>query len=212
VQQLQNHRRSKILADPDSKLCSYGEHRIPVELFSYKKKRGGVETRNREPEEISSDEYVHELLSDSDYFYIHEEKPIIAFIKVVTNQAEAERMGLPWADDWSRYVYVPLVCSSEKGGGTIAMKEILDFTTRENIGHILLSALSHVAWLYYEKLGAKFIDRHGQVIDVSLFADMVPRPDPISEKQAVSGGLQTTVDESTQSKPQRQIKRARRSK
>lgn len=191
-QQLQEHRRSIVLSDPDSKLCVFDETGvIPVELFerSAKKKGKDPEMVKRDPTKVAPDEYVHELLSDSDYFYIHEEKPIIAFINIVTNPAEAERLGLPWADGWSSYAYVPLVCSAEKGGGTIAMQSILEFAIGQKIDRILLSALTHVAWLYYGKAGATFIDRDGQFVDVSEFADMEPRPDPISEKQAVSRRL-----------------------
>ena len=69
------------------------------------------------------------------------------------------------------------------------MQSILEFAIGQKIDRILLSALTHVAWLYYGKAGATFIDRGGQSIDVSEFADMEPRPDPISEKQAVSRRL-----------------------
>jgi len=98
-------------------------------------------------------------------------------------------LGLPWADGLSSYAYAPLVCSAVKGGGTIAMRSILEYAIGQKFDRILLSALPHVAWLYYGKAGAKFIDRDGRFVDVTEFADMEPRPDPISEKQAVSREL-----------------------
>jgi len=196
VVELQDNKRSAVLSDPDSKLCVFdGTDRIPVELFQYR----GKKVLKRSPETIGSDEYVHELLSDSDYFYIHETEPIIAFLKVINNAAEAQRLGLPWKADWSSHAYVPLVCSSAKGGGTIAMQKILEFAAGHGIKTIMLSALSHVAWLYHDKAGAKFINRGGNSIDVSEFAAQkqasekeardrgdkvdVNKFDPISEKQ-----------------------------
>jgi len=200
VVELQDNKRSAVLSDRDSKLCVFdGTGRIPVELFHPNAQYLDGTPVKRNPKDIYSDEYVHELLSDSDYFYIHETEPIIAFLKIINNAAEAKRLGLPWKADWSSHAYVPLVCSSAKGGGTIAMKKILEFAAGHNIKTIMLSALSHVAWLYHDKAGAKFIDRGGNSIDVGEFAAQkqasekeardrgdkvdVNKFDPISEKQ-----------------------------
>jgi len=67
--QLQEHRRSSVLADPQGKLCVFDEtDRIPVELFEWVSKKGKIEAVKRDPTNVSPDEYVYELLSDSGFW------------------------------------------------------------------------------------------------------------------------------------------------
>ena len=156
---LQNHSRALELFGPNSGLCN----NIGIRLF--KRTRGQIvrltvdELRNR-------DSFVIELLETSTMYYIHPTKSIVAFAS--TDATVIHNL--------KGYVYLTLVCSDIAGGGRTAIRQLASFCHLVQARAILLSALSNVVWYYFNKFDAKFINRQGQIIDVSPYAQLQPIP------------------------------------
>lgn len=130
----------------------------------------------------------------SDYFFCASardgtEGAVLGFLSVVDSPQKAADIGLPWwgkdaADASASYTYLHMICSTVQGGGMLALNRALALSRAEEHRRLVLSAMPHVLFYYYDVFGARFISRKtGEVVDVEselldgmAIGDRLPRP------------------------------------
>lgn len=167
----------KQLVWKDNRLCTYEsltttgqwvEDTIDFNIY----KNGNLRNMDDIEEE---DKYLSELLLHCSHFFL--DNGLLAFVCIVNNIEVAQSLRLPYKNEEVQkpYLYLNLLCSSKLGGGKKMMSKLLTLCRELRVGQIMLAALGHVIWYYYNVYGARFINRNGDIVGIDeQFKNLIP--------------------------------------
>jgi len=187
---VQMMQRSRELLNPDTDLCTYGKNdanQIRVDLYT--KADNGDLVLREESDINASTEFVHELVSTSEWVYYHPTHAGMVWLHTVNSAEQAAQLHLMWPPPYGadKYMYLPLVCAENKlpGGGIGLMKEVAKLCNLLGIRTLVFSALPHVVWYYFRQLTrAVFINDSWAEVDVAAWSSERPFIEPMSGAQA----------------------------
>lgn len=113
-----------------------------------------------------------EALMDQTDWYIflgNHERGGFLFLRLCDNPDENVIHGLPVGENLTKYLYVILVCSNSRGVGSELLRLAESAAIYLRCSRIVLSALPTAAGFYFNNHKFQFMNRNGEVVDVSKY-------------------------------------------